>query len=381
MKKLVSRSLAFLLSVTLCLMALPSAAFASNTPSSWAQSQVNEAIGYGLVPQSIQGDYQSPITRLEFGELMLELFCDYQGGAGYTHWYLMDTTWPTFQDVSAEDSEWVSHLCGVGIMNGLGEGTFGPNQNLTREQAATILLNVVDALDEFAILTKEPRAKLDAAIPRFQTGVTLNYSDSGNISAWAKDGVSKIVGVGIMSGVGNNLFAPKDSVTKEQSIIMALRLFQVLRNGAVYTPQSGTATGSQTGTTTGSQTGTTTPTTGGSFQASFDAIHDGLSYQLDLMEISNATDGKNWPSSDNFPKVDGSLYNLYPDQNVALGYLEAARSEMISAGAVAIEIEINGMMGYTQSSLYRKNQEARERISDHIETARGYLEKAQNAVK
>ena len=366
MKQKGKRVLAVALSALLSLSTLPSVAFASNTPSAWAQNQVNEAISYGLVPDSIRGDYQSPITRIEFAELIVELALDYYARPDL---YTAMGVEPReenmgqymFQDVAQED-HYVARLAyGLRFMDGIGDHLFGPDQLLTREQAATIMAN---AAKQMGKTISNP-------------GTT--FTDSGSISSWAKDGVGQIVSIGVMSGMGNNLFAPKESITREQSIIMALKFYQYLKNGAVYTPQSGTAQGSQTGSTTGSQT--TTPATGGSFQSSFDAIHDGLSYQLDLMEISNATDGKNWPSSDNFPKVDGSLYNLYPDQNVALGYLEAARSEMISAGAVAIEIEINGMMGYTQSSLYRKNQEARERISDHIETARGYLEKAQNAVK
>ena len=366
MKQKGKRVLAVALSALLSLSTLPSVAFASNTPSAWAQSQVNEAISYGLVPDSIRGDYQSPITRIEFAELIVELALDYYAkpdlyGAMGVEPREENMGQYMFQDVAQED-HYVARLAyGLRFMDGIGDHLFGPDQLLTREQAATIMAN---AAKQMGKTISNP-------------GTT--FADSGSISSWAKDGVGQIVSIGVMSGMGNNLFAPKESITREQSIIMALKFYQYLKNGAVYTPQSGTAQGSQTGSTTGSQT--TTPATGGSFQASFDAIHDGLSYQLDLMEISNATDGKNWPSSDNFPKVDGSLYNLYPDQNVALGYLEAARSEMISAGAVAIEIEINGMMGYTQSSLYRKNQEARERISGHIETARGYLEKAQNAVK
>ena len=79
MKQKGKRVLAVALSALLCLSTLPSVAFASNTPSAWAQNQVNEAISYGLVPQSIQGDYQSPITRLEFAELMVELVMDYYG--------------------------------------------------------------------------------------------------------------------------------------------------------------------------------------------------------------------------------------------------------------------------------------------------------------
>ena len=366
MKQKGKRVLAVALSALLSLSALPSVAFASNTPSAWAQSQVNEAISYGLVPQSIQGDYQSPITRLEFAELMVELVMDYYGE--YSNPYTAMGVEPRvehlgqyfFDDVAEEDHYVVRLVFGLQFMDGIGDHLFGPDQALTREQAATIFAN---AAKQMGKTISNP-------------GTT--FADSGSISSWAKDGVGQIVSIGVMSGMGNNLFAPKESITREQSIIMALKFYQYLKNGAVYTPQSGTAQGSQTGSTSGSQT--TTPVTGGSFQSSFDAIYNGLSEQLDLMEIANATD-RSLPSSDDFPKIEASWKNQYPDQSVAIGYLEAARAKMIDACVAGIDIYFYQQMGYTNSTLSRKTAEAREKISGYIEEARTYLEKAKSAVK
>ena len=365
MKQKGKRVLAVALSALLSLSTLPSVAFASNTPSAWAQNQVNEAISYGLVPDSIRGDYQSPITRIEFAELIVELALDYYARPDL---YTAMGVEPReenmgqymFQDVAQED-HYVARLAyGLRFMDGIGDHLFGPDQLLTREQAATIMAN---AAKQMGKTISNP-------------GTT--FADSGSISSWAKDGVGQIVSIGVMSGMGNNLFAPKESITREQSIIMALKFYQYLKNGAVYTPQSGTAQGSQTGSTSGSQT--TTPATGGSFQSSFDAIYNGLSEQLDLMEIANATD-RSLPSSDDFPKIEASWKNQYPDQSVAIGYLEAARAKMIDACVAGIDIYFYQQMGYTNSTLSRKTAEAREKISGYIEEARTYLEKAKSAVK
>ncbi len=40
--------------------------------------------------------------------------------------------------------------------------------------------------------------------------------------------VEKAAAVGIVNGIGNNMFAPKQSYTKEQSIITILRIFKLL---------------------------------------------------------------------------------------------------------------------------------------------------------
>lgn len=58
------------LSLVLLLGCLP-AALATEGPSSWAEEEVNRAVEVGLVPQSIQGDWQQPVTRGEFAMLVI----------------------------------------------------------------------------------------------------------------------------------------------------------------------------------------------------------------------------------------------------------------------------------------------------------------------
>ena len=146
MKQKGKRVLAVALSALLSLSTLPSVAFASNTPSAWAQNQVNEAISYGLVPDSIRGDYQSPITRIEFAELIVELALDYYARPDL---YTAMGVEPReenmgqymFQDVAQED-HYVARLAyGLRFMDGIGDHLFGPDQLLTREQAATIMVS------------------------------------------------------------------------------------------------------------------------------------------------------------------------------------------------------------------------------------------------
>ena len=58
------------LSLVLLLGCLP-AAVAAEGPSSWTEEEVNRAVEVGLVPQSIQGDWQQPVTRGEFAMLVI----------------------------------------------------------------------------------------------------------------------------------------------------------------------------------------------------------------------------------------------------------------------------------------------------------------------
>ena len=59
------------LSLVLLLGCLPAAMAAEDGPSSWAEEEVSRAVEVGLVPQSLQGDWQQPMTRGEFAMMVI----------------------------------------------------------------------------------------------------------------------------------------------------------------------------------------------------------------------------------------------------------------------------------------------------------------------
>lgn len=93
------------------------------------------------------------------------------------------------------------------MVNVIGDHKFAPNDPLAREQAATML------------------ARLSEAIGKPISRQTATFSDNRTISSWAFESVGQVQAVGIMNGVGNNNFAPKDPYTREQSITTMLRLY------------------------------------------------------------------------------------------------------------------------------------------------------------
>ena len=358
MKKLFSRSISVLVAMSLCLT-VGGTAFASDTPSDWAAGSVNSAISYGLIPESVQGRYQDNITREEFAELLDEVCNDYSGGKGSFIF------WDNYNKINYDDSEppftdtknsAVRRMYLAGIMSGIGDGKFGANDPLTREQAAVMMSNLCD-------FASKP---LPAAI--------ANFSDNNEISSWALDSVGKIQAAGIMSGVGANKFAPKQNYTREQSIVTALKLYSYLRG---VNSSSGGNSGSGS---SGNNGGSSSVVPSGDFATVFQQLYDGLKYNVDRIEIANATE-RDLPSSDDFPEISSSLRSQYPGQEMAIGYLEAARSEMINACVCGIDIYFYKQMGYTSSTLYRRTQEKRAEIEEHVDKAYEYLEKAKSSVK
>ena len=173
---------------------------AGDQPSSWAQEQVNAAVETGLVPDSLQARYTQTATRAEFCALAVELYEKVTGSE--------ITQRATFSDTSDVN---VQKMAGIGVISGIGNNQFNPNGELTREQAATILVRLADALG---------RPLPEGA---------ASFADNSSIASWALDSVGRAKAGGIMDGTGNNTFSPQGAYTREQSIMTAYRLYETMQ--------------------------------------------------------------------------------------------------------------------------------------------------------
>jgi len=61
------------------------------------------------------------------------------------------------------------------------------------------------------------------------TAGTATFADTGSLSSWAVEPVGQMQATGVMTGVGENTFAPKSDYTREQSIITILRLYNLVK--------------------------------------------------------------------------------------------------------------------------------------------------------
>jgi hypothetical protein len=170
-----------------------------DTPSDWARDIIENAVSSDLVPSNRQNRYRKNITREGFCEIAYQLPV-----------VKLHIEKSTAEDVefSDTDNSVIKALASIGIIEGVGNGEFAPEDFITREQAA-VILNRIYTLDE-----KE-----------FSTDDEFEYSDNGLISAWAVDGVYNMRKAGIMDGMGNGEFAPRGNYTTEQAIVTIYRLF------------------------------------------------------------------------------------------------------------------------------------------------------------
>jgi len=205
MKRVISLTLILVLWVALVSMSV-TAAQNLDTASTWARDGIAEAIGKGFVPADIQSDYQDTITRAEFCRMAVkwvEYALDKDIEAVLTAKGLSRDKNP-FTDT---DDLNILAAYVLGITAGTGEGRFSPDGYITREQAATMIMNTCRTIgwgwSEDVVYTEMP----------------LPFYDIDAASDWARRGISFVQIHCIMSGTGNNNFSSKAVYTREQSIV------------------------------------------------------------------------------------------------------------------------------------------------------------------
>lgn len=96
-----------------------------------------------------------------------------------------------------------------GIVNGVSETEFAPEDKITREQIATIVYRY---------------AEYCGIAPQGAWAIKLDYSDLAEISDYATEGVMYCTLKGIMQGKDNNCFAPRDNATRAEIAAILQRI-------------------------------------------------------------------------------------------------------------------------------------------------------------
>ncbi|MDD9271194.1 DUF4430 domain-containing protein [Paenibacillus sp. GCM10023248] len=165
--------------------------------STWAIDAVSEASQKAFV----EGGYgtfnpQATVTRAEFTKML----------ANVLGLDVKTSKQTSFQDVSQDDwfYPYVNAAYQAGFISGYDNDHFYPNEKLTREQMAVIMVKALS---------------LPAA------GQMTELEDMNQVSDWAKSGVQSVVASGLMTG-WNNRFQPSEEVTREMAIVVAMRAYQ-----------------------------------------------------------------------------------------------------------------------------------------------------------
>ena len=187
-----------LLALLLCFIIPVSAA----NMSDWAKAEFEKATEKKLVPTVLKdADLTQDINRAEFAALSVKLYEALSG---------TKIKMPAENPFTDTDDREVQKAYAAGITTGIDEGIFGVENPLTREQAATMLTRTY---------TKSLNAEAKAS------GAATAFADDASISDWAKESVYFMAENGIINGVGDNMFAPKNNCSREQSVAISVRTF------------------------------------------------------------------------------------------------------------------------------------------------------------
>lgn len=188
--------------------------------SDWAADSVKTAAESGLYPKVLDKENLTrPINRREFAGIVVSLL-NRLGS---------ETTLPPENPFSDTRDTNVLEAYNAGIMLGKSPDMFFPMDAITREEAAVILDRVYKAAYERGVMKELPAVK------------EVKFSDDGDISVWAKDAVYEMASAGIIEGVGEGNFAPKNITAEqkregyadtsiEQALAIALRLYKLKIN-------------------------------------------------------------------------------------------------------------------------------------------------------
>jgi len=182
------------------------ATVASHDPSGWAREQVRAAIDLGIVPQNLRSYYTQAITRAEFAALAVAFYERQRGTI---------TGRVVFADTSDVNVQKAAH---IGVLQGVGNNNFDPNRNLTRAEAAVMLVNLANAVGN--------------PLPRS----TPNFLDYRMFPSWAVDAIGQVQAAGIMTGSSGYtidgqsgfMFGSSADYTREQSIVTMMRLLDLV---------------------------------------------------------------------------------------------------------------------------------------------------------
>ncbi|MCH5210573.1 MAG: S-layer homology domain-containing protein [Oscillospiraceae bacterium] len=208
-------------------MPLTDITFDASKPSKWAEKEVKRAYEIDIVSHRIKDTlvYTDNMTR--------GMFCDVLANMLRLKNMLPEVGEMTFSDTESDN---VSRLWNAKIISGYDESTFGPDDAITREQASMLLYNTAKYMGY--IEENEKTAPKETSKPT-ETSETpapeenpvpdgkeqYRYADDNDIGGWAKKAVYQMNSIGIMSGVGDDKFAPQDKYTNEQSIATIMRLY------------------------------------------------------------------------------------------------------------------------------------------------------------
>lgn len=181
----------------------------SDISAHWARADIEQLasklIVHGMTTNAYAPD--APITRAQFATLLVRALGLAERSA----------TASAFRDVRPDDwhAGTVAAAVDAGLITGYEDGTFRPNEQITREQLAVMAVRALKAAGKSASVHDKRQSEL-----------FMTFSDADAISVWAREAVAEAMQAGVMNGMADNRFEARKQATRAQAAVMLKRLLQ-----------------------------------------------------------------------------------------------------------------------------------------------------------
>ena len=207
-KRLIAAVAAAVLTVTLAVPAFAIQQFTDVSPTkdAWCYTQVMKVTKAGLM-DGFRGNYfgkSDPITREQVVQTLYN-YCGKDYGL-----------YSDFSDVSifASYATAVTWARKTDIVSGYANGTFGPEDPLTREQMVTILYNA-------------------AGRPATSTSALDRFSDKDQVADYAVNAFSWAISNSVVSGTSNTTLSPQGTATRAQMAVILTRYIEKVKGDSL----------------------------------------------------------------------------------------------------------------------------------------------------
>jgi len=172
----------------------------------WAHDAVASLAARRVVSGASETEFapDKRVTRAEFAAFLARAL------------QLSETDAAPFRDVAADDwfADEVAAAAKAGIVGGRGDGSFAPNDWVTREEMVVMLM-------------KARAVKLGVPAPSTDSVQTTSFADDGSVSAWAKASVAEASRRGLVQGYADRTFAPQGTSTRAEAAMLVYGLYRL----------------------------------------------------------------------------------------------------------------------------------------------------------
>ncbi|MBP1992978.1 cadherin-like beta sandwich domain-containing protein [Paenibacillus eucommiae] len=186
----------------------------------WSQTDVELLASKLIVNGQTEADFvpEGNVTRAEFVSLIIRALGLEEDSmpAQINVPTNTQTNPPAFTDIA--ETDWFAGAIGAAvkaqIVSGFEDGTFRPNDTITREQMAVMLSNAL-------LFANKPIAVAGKLLPLLAV-----FEDKSAISPWAQVAAAQMLESGMMTGITEHQFAPQDKATRAQAAVVIKRMLQ-----------------------------------------------------------------------------------------------------------------------------------------------------------